>query len=293
MRFPFPPAEPEQPLPTPEVLPIAAAELAPVSAAFVGVVAEQTEAAKVEVIPEPMSVAIENSAPLRPVSEPECDDLPPRPAPLPRPRPKPKVIAFPRQATEPPPTMYRLADPVITEPPRILDVPEELEAFPATPLLDGLHLPPSKQAPAAPADHVELPFQAVTISQRLYAALIDCLTVAGGAAVFAGVSYGMLPKLALSKPVMLAAAALPVLLWAVYQYLFLLYGGATAGMRIAGIRLRTFKGTPSTWRHRRSRAIGLYFSTACLLMGIFWALVDVDALCWHDRISHTYLSSRE
>ncbi len=29
------------------------------------------------------------------------------------------------------------------------------------------------------------------------------------------------------------------------------------------------------------------------MMGLLWALVDVDMLCWHDRISQTYLTSRE
>jgi uncharacterized RDD family membrane protein YckC len=177
---------------------------------------------------------------------------------------------------------------------RILDVPEELEAFPTARLLDGLQsLSSAQQAAVTPADHIELPFQAVHISQRLYAGLIDCAIVAAAAGVFGAVSYKMLPKLTLIKPVLLAAAALLVLLWAVYQYVFAMYGGATPGMRMLRIRLRTFKGGNLSWRHRRSRVIGLYFSTASLMMGLFWALVDVDALCWHDRISRTYLTKRE
>src|ERR1019366_3663923 len=59
---------------------------------------------------------------------------------VPRPRPKRKVIAFPRHLSAAPETVYRLADPVISEAPRILDVPEELEAIPTTPFLDGLQL---------------------------------------------------------------------------------------------------------------------------------------------------------
>jgi hypothetical protein len=27
-------------------------------------------------------------------------------------------------------------------------------------------------------------------------------------------------------------------------------------------------------------------------MGLLWALVDVDGLCWHDRISRTYLTKQ-
>ena len=73
----------------------------------------------------------------------------------------------------------------------------------------------------------------------------------------------------------------------------LMYAGTTAGMQVTKIRLSTFKGEAPNRRHRRSRVLGLYFSTASLMMGLLWSLVDVDALCWHDRISHTYLTRRE
>ncbi|MGA3054308.1 MAG: RDD family protein [Candidatus Korobacteraceae bacterium] len=220
-------------------------------------------------------------------------DHEPSPPRLPRPRPQRKVIAFPRQtagATE----MHRLADPVLLEQPRILDVPEELEALPTTPFLDGLQFGPTTQPViAVHADNVELPFRAAGRAHRLYAALLDCVLVAAGSMVFAAVSYKMLPKLTFTKPVLLTAAALPLLLWAVYQYVLLVYGGATAGMRIAKIRLSTFKGNSPCRRQRRQRVMALYFSMASFVMGLLWAFVDVDSLCWHDRISRTYLTDRE
>jgi uncharacterized RDD family membrane protein YckC len=220
-------------------------------------------------------------------------DREPIPPPLPRPRPQRKVIAFPRQAAEAR-EMHSLADPVLLEQPRILDVPEELEALPTTPFLDGLQFGPAAQPViAVHADNVELPFRAVGKAHRLYAGLLDCLLVAAGAAVFAAVSYKMLPKVTFSKPVLSMAAALPLLLWAVYQYLLLVYGGATAGMRIAKIRLSTFKGNSPCRRQRRQRVMALYFSMASFVMGLLWAFVDVDSLCWHDRISRTYLTDRE
>ena len=182
---------------------------------------------------------------LVPAAEPEPDPEP-RPAPLPRPRAKRKVIAFPRQASEAPAITYRLADPVVPEQPRILDVPEELEAFPGTPLLDGLQFLASAQpASTAPADHIELPFQAVSIPQRLYAGLVDCAIVAAAAGVFGAVGYKMLPKLVLTKPVVLTAAAVPVLLWAIYQYVLTVYGGVTAGMRVAENLSEHFQGNTS------------------------------------------------
>jgi len=211
----------------------------------------------------------------------------------PRPPAKRKVIAFPRQASLAPEAHHRLADPVVPEQPRILDVPEELEAFPCAPLLDGLHLPSHAAGVTPPADHVELPFAAVRISQRVLAGILDCAVVAVSAAMFGAVAYKMLPRMTLTKPLLLIAAAMPILFWTAYQYLLTMYGGATIGMRMLHLRLSTFKGGAPNWRYRRSRVLGLYFSAASLAMGLLWALVDVDGLCWHDRISRTYLIKRD
>ncbi len=312
MRFPFPAADSEElesaETPT-ESVAVAEAEIVAaevesnignpfvsttveVSAPVIEPGAAATTSAKISDSPAGLtSDQIEISATV-PAMELEPDPGPRVPA-APRPRARRKVIAFPRPPVEAPETFRRLADPVLPEQPRILDVPEELEAFPGTPLLDGLRLPASAQQPITPPDHIELPFQAVALSRRIYAGVVDCAVVAGAAAVFLVVGYKMLPGLALTKPLLLTLAAVPLLLWAAYQYVFVLYGGVTAGMRVAGIRLRTFKGASPNWRHRRTRVIGLYFSAASLMMGLLWATVDVDGLCWHDRISRTYLTSRE
>jgi uncharacterized RDD family membrane protein YckC len=210
----------------------------------------------------------------------------------PRPRPKRKVIAFPRQP-ETAETVYRLADPVLPDQPRILDVPEELEAYPTTPFLEGLQFEPATQVSVPAADRVELPFRAVSILRRMYAALVDCSLVLTAAAVLASIVHKMLPDLVFTKPTRLTAALVLLLLWVISQYLFLVYAGGTAGMRVAGLRLRTFKGRQPSLRHRRNRVLGLYLSTASLGMGLLWAFVDVDTLCWHDRVSGTYLTRRE
>lgn len=219
-------------------------------------------------------------------------DLEPLPPPLPRPPAKRKIIAFPRQATNQE-EVYRLADPIVPEQPRILDVPEELEPFPTTPLLEGLQLPAAQQSALPSPDHIELPFQAASILRRLSAGLLDFAVVAAASAIFGGVAYKLLPKLQFTKPLIFGVAVVPVLLWAIYQYLMLMYAGTTAGMQVAKVRLSTFKGRAASRRHRRSRVIGLYFSTASLMMGLLWSLVDVDTLCWHDRISHTYLTRQD
>jgi uncharacterized RDD family membrane protein YckC len=318
MRFPFPPLEPGLSAP-PTVVPEDLPHQEPIvvdAGAMTAVLTSVAEVAVPELCvvgPQPLASGPSAPAPapeVSPTQAPALQKLPdappppappelrldpqPLPVPLPRPRPQRKVIAFPRQAPGAPEMFHRLADPVLPDQPRILDVPEELEALPTTPFLDGLQFGPSAQpVVATQTDNVELPFRAVSRARRTYAASLDGLLVAAAAALCAAVGHRILPTLVLTKPLLLTAAALPVLLWAIYQYLLLVYGGATAGMQVARIRLSTFKGNPPRRRERRHRVIALYFSTASLVMGLLWALVDVDTLCWHDRISRTYLTDRE
>jgi uncharacterized RDD family membrane protein YckC len=320
MRFPFPAADPvaaasTEPLSVELNLGVDERAASPVTVSepepsSIDLTALDSPVSTTEFVPDPVLADItaesglaEQSVALAPdpvtPAEPQPEAAPSQPldaepvvpsAVQPRPRSKRKVIAFPRQPGAAGP-VHRLADPVLPEQPRILDVPEELEAFPTTPFLDGLRFEPAA-ASAVPDDHVELPFRAASIPLRIYAAVVDWSLVAVAAAAFAFIGHKMLPDLQFTKPVRLTAALVLLLLWAIYQYLFVVYAGRTAGMEVAGIRLSIFKGRKSSLRHRRNRVLGLYLSTASLVMGLLWAFVDVDTLCWHDRISGTYLTKR-
>ena len=190
-----------------------------------------------------------------------------------RPRPKRKVIAFPSHLSVAPQTVYRLADPVTAESPRILDVPEELEAIPTTPFLDGLQLDRADPADEARnREHVELPFRAVRVSQRVVAGLIDVAVAGIGVAVFAAVALRILANPPLTKPLILGLVVAASLLWSSYQYLFVVYAGKTLGMMAAKVRLRTFQGKAPTMRQRRHRVLGFFFSVLSLGMGLMWAV---------------------
>src|SRR5262249_39571946 len=154
------------------------------------------------------------------------------------------------------------------------EVPEELRAGSATPLLDGLQFHAREDNATASVERLDLPLQPAALAQRIRAAAIDCAIVLASAAVFAAAGFKFLPKIDAGKPLLLTVAAIPFLLWGVYQYLFVTYGGCTAGMRFAGIRLLSFKGRSASPRQRRARVFGLYFSAASLMMGLLWALVD-------------------
>ena len=212
---------------------------------------------------------------------------------VPRPRPKRKVIAFPRHLSIAPEAIHRLADPVTAESPRILDVPEELEAIPTTPFLDGLQLDPFGPADASrDREHVELPCRAVGVSQRVFGGVIDAAVTGVGVAIFAGVAFKILSRPPITKPLILGLVAASGLFWSVYQYLFTVYAGKTLGMMSANVRLRNFSGKVPNLRQRRHRVVGFYLSVLSLGMGLMWVFVDVDSLCWHDRLSQTYLADR-
>ncbi|HVP54770.1 MAG TPA: RDD family protein [Candidatus Eisenbacteria bacterium] len=307
MRFPFPADE--------VVEPAAAVDIAASISEPSDIFDEEVPQPEMSMAVPPMEMEMEAVAPAPPsemageqVDDKPCAEelvlgAPPAPEPEPetfvdtvvRPRPKRKVIAFPKHLSVAPPQMVnRLADPVTPEVPRILDVPEELEAIPTTPFLEGLQLEPANvAAEVRDREHVELPFLAVRTPQRLLAGVVDMTVVVVGVAVFACVAYKILNQPPLTKPLMLAVAAAVVVLWNAYQYLFVVHAGKTIGMMATRIRLRTFQGKSPTVRQRRNRVLGFYLSALSLGMGLMWALVDVDALCWHDRLSRTYLSERE
>jgi uncharacterized RDD family membrane protein YckC len=109
--------------------------------------------------------------------------------------------------------------------------------------------------------------------------------------LFAGIAFRVLPEIPHAKPFWMALAAVTMLLWVVYQHLFLLFAGRTIGMSVRGIRLSTFDGHTPQWKQRRRRVRFMFISFAAVTLGFLWALVDEDALCWHDRISRTFPTS--
>jgi len=128
------------------------------------------------------------------------------------------------------------------------------------------------------------------MARRTSSAAADGLIVATASVLFGYVFW----KVAGIRPPRLQllglAAGLPCLLWAAYQYLLLVYSGSTPGLRMAGLELARFDGTRTNRRLRRWRVFASYLSAISLAMGYAWVFLDEDALCWHDRITHTFLA---
>jgi len=139
----------------------------------------------------------------------------------------------------------------------------------------------------APASESEV--QLAPIGHRLMAALVDGAIIAAlflGSAVVAVAAIATLPAVRIMEICALFAFLLVAM---VYQTLFLTLAEATPGMRVAGISLCTFDGQIPTPEQLRSRLGALLLSIVPVGLGLAWALFDEDHLCWHDRLSRTYL----
>ncbi len=144
---------------------------------------------------------------------------------------------------------------------------------------------PEPEAPPAPRVAPEL----ASIRRRLLAALADGALIAAvglGSALVVVAGAGHLPP---PRILGLTTAAALLLAGMIYQALFLTLAEATPGMRCANLSLCTFDGRIPTAVELRSRLGALLLSVVPLGLGIAWALFDDDHLCWHDRLSRTYL----
>jgi uncharacterized RDD family membrane protein YckC len=220
------------------------------------------------------------------VDEPEVEDEVEK-------KPVSNVIIFPRMAVEPPlaviPAEDELADPVFDRP-RILDVPEDIVPSVQGNLFTEIHLEePEEEFEPQRAPEFEVPLRASPMLSRMSAALMDWLVVWAATMVFAALTWKSLYALPHNKFTVPLLMLIPIALWAVYQYLFLVYGGRTLGMELTRLRLTSFDGGVPSWKQRKKRALHTMLSLGVVCMGYLWAIVNVDHLCWHDAASRTYV----
>jgi len=198
-----------------------------------------------------------------------------------------KIIEFPRFAWgPPPPPPDELAEPVGTRP-RILEAPEIVPPLPA---LGGITIEAAERTEPEKRPGIDIPLQSAALGRRVLASAVDGLIVLLAAGLFGGIFW----KVAAVRPPLFQllgiAAGVVCLLWSTYQYLLIVYNGGTPGLRAARLELARFDGTSTTRRLRRWRVLAACLSGVSLGMGYVWVFLDEDALCWHDRITHTYLA---
>ena len=201
-------------------------------------------------------------------------------------KPESKIIEFPRSATLLP--FEELAE-ALPDSPRILDAPEPEELAPVMPTVAAITLDAEAEPlePAPTGSTLELPMHVASISQRIFAALLDLVMVLLSLGIFAAIVLkiaGGVPESRLLAGFSLLIAAA---FWTAYQYLFLGHNGCTPGMQFAHLAICDFSGSPPPPSRRRTRALAMLVSATPVGLGFFWALFDEEALCWHDRITRT------
>ena len=200
---------------------------------------------------------------------------------------KAKIIEFPRQAWgPPPPPLDQLAEPVSTRP-RILEAPE---LVPPPPALGGITIEAAERQPMEKRPGIDIPLQSASLPRRVLASLVDGMILALASGLFGFIFWKAVAVRPPLFQVLGLAAGIPCLFWAVYQYLLTVYAATTPGLRAAGLELTRFDGSSTSRSLRRWRALAACLSAVSLGMGYVWVFLDEDSLCWHDRITHTYLA---
>jgi uncharacterized RDD family membrane protein YckC len=144
---------------------------------------------------------------------------------------------------------------------------------------------------AAPAALPQAPLAAAaSLHERRRAAIVDVgllLFSYGGMLALFCVLGG---RIGFNKVDLTLVAATFALFYTQYFALFTVFGGSTPGMMLRRLRVVSFDGRVPTSRQMVWRSAGYAISAATCCLGFVWALWDDDRLCWHDRISQTYLA---
>lgn len=199
-----------------------------------------------------------------------------------------RIIEFPRSGPPGPPRLQdELAQPVM-EGLRILEAPEVT----LPPALGGITIDAGQQKEVEKRPGIDVPLQSAPLPRRIAAAAVDGAIVGAGSILFAFIFAEITAVRPPQFQILELGLGIPCLLWALYQYLLIVYSGTTPGLWSAGLELTRFDGTRPNRQRRRWRVVASYLSAISLGMGYAWLFLDEDALSWHDRITHTYLAPK-
>jgi uncharacterized RDD family membrane protein YckC len=196
-----------------------------------------------------------------------------------------KIIEF-ASYNPAPRALDELAEPVLDRP-RIIEAPEL--AFPP-PALGGILIEAVEEPENERRPGFEIPLQAAPMARRIAASAIDFTLVMSAFAAFAYVFYRFAAELPPLGKIAGEGVLLIGVLWSAYQYLLLVYSGTTPGLKLAKLELHRFDGSPVPLRVRRWRVLTAMLSGLSLGLGYAWCFLDEDKLCWHDRITRTYMA---
>jgi uncharacterized RDD family membrane protein YckC len=200
-----------------------------------------------------------------------------------------KIIEFPRPSAINQRLFDELAEPVLDRP-RILEAPD---LVPPPPALGGILLESAVELADERRPGFEVPLQPASMTRRVLAVTTDAVLVIVAFTAFAYIFLRVTPVV---PPLTQAAGISAVLLglfWMGYQYLLLVHAGSTPGLKLAKLELSRFDGAPVPRNIRRWRVLASVLSGISVGLGYAWCFLDEDQLCWHDRITRTYMAPKK
>lgn len=148
---------------------------------------------------------------------------------------------------------------------------------------------PEKPVPGVEAAPALAP---APVSLRLMALVVDGALIAGsliGAVMMAATRMSTMPAVRTAE---IGAGAGLLIAAALYYVLFFTLARTTPGMLYAQLCLSTFEGHMPTRAQRCARLVAMLVSVLPVGLGVAWSIFDEDQLCWHDRLSRTYVCTR-
>jgi len=130
-------------------------------------------------------------------------------------------------------------------------------------------------------------------AHRLIAAAYDGAIILAAMTIFLGIfevscSFWAGGELVLSKQSLPLFGGIAVVFALLYEVLWALANADTAGMQWARLRLVNFEGRAPDREQRLYRLASGCLSLMAAGLGMLWALVDEEALTWHDHMSKTF-----
>jgi uncharacterized RDD family membrane protein YckC len=200
-----------------------------------------------------------------------------------------KIIEFPRPSAINQQLFDELAEPVFDRP-RILEAPDLVPPLPA---LGGILLESAVEAADERRPGFEVPLQPASMTRRVVAVATDAVLVIVAFTAFAYIFLRVTPAVPSLAQAAGISAVLLSLFWMGYQYLLLVHAGSTPGLKLAKLELSRFDGAPVPRNIRRWRVLASVLSGVSVGLGYAWCFLDEDQLCWHDRITRTYMAPKK
>lgn len=219
------------------------------------------------------------------------------------------LIEFPRELVAPRKARPRLADSPFAgaESERQLSIfevdpsafprqSEPVGVFAAAPDLSvagwsgiALDAQPTRESASQIAPALQSQLLLAPLSRRLLAVVVDGALIACAFLAAASVALATMEQLPTTRVLGTSGASALLLIGLLYQAIFCGLAGSSPGMKYARICLSTFEDRRPSRTRLQGRFGALLLSLLPVGLGLAWAIFDEDGLCWHDRISRTYL----